>query len=222
MTTTSKEELTLTTECEAYYQQGQTNSLLTNYLSKRGIIPAAIEEFRLGIISTPLSAEAENCKGRLTIPYLTTSGKVIACKARSLGADKPKYLNLRQDYPFPEQRVHLFNAKAALPSLSRRRVHLVEGELDAIICWQAGLKAVGVPGSTQWNPAWGWLFEAAQVVICYDGDSSGAAGAKAVSKHLAKYRVEHWIHPLPDGKDINDLWLDGGREAVVQAVGGGG
>lgn len=180
----------------------------------RGITDTAIEHFKLGYIADP----GHKYTGGLSIPYLTTTGKVICLKARLFNS-KLKYVTVGQDYPLPVPKFHLFNAKAALPSPRRRQVFIVEGELDAVIGWQAGLKTVAVPGCTQWYDPWTWLFSHSEVTIAFDGDGPGEEGAAKLAGTFTKARVEHRIAVLPKGKDLTDLWLEGGRELVRSALG---
>lgn len=206
----------LTQQAMAYHQQLQLSEEGKKYYVSRGISQEAIDHFLLGWISDPLSPEARGFTGCPTIPYVTTTGRVIWLKVRTNG--KPKYLVLGKDYPLPEPKVHLFNAMQAIPSITRRTVYLVEGEFDAIIAWQAGLKAVAVPGATQWYEPWSHLFMAADVRIAFDGDDPGAAGAQTLMQKLSRRRVDASIVKVPQGTDITDLWLQGGKERVLEVL----
>lgn len=206
--------MTLTEEAEAYHAQLLANPAALAWHSTRGISDEAIRRFKLGTIDRPESVTAESYRGWHTIPYLTTTGKVIQLKARRPGDGKPKYMKLGDDFPLEEPKAHLYNASAAMPTLHRSQVFIVEGEYDAVIAWQAGLKAVAAPGATNWYPAWTFLFEEAEVVLAFDGDAAGVKGASELERALAVAHVEVRSVDLPDGQDVSDLWAAGGREKV--------
>lgn len=129
-----------------------------------------------------------------------------------------KYAPLGRDFPLPLPKFHLFNAKQAMPTTNTQRVYIVEGEFDAISVWMSGLKAVAVPGSTQWHEPWSHLFGSAEVKIAFDGDSSGESGAHKLCSLMQKYGIDVEVVTLPDGEDVNSLWVKHGREGVRKAL----
>ena len=207
--------MTLTEEVLGYHAQLLDSEAAQAWHHARGISDEAIRKFKLGVIDQPLTDEAKPYAGWFTIPYLTTTGKVIQLKVRNPreGA-KPKYMKVGDDFPLEEPKSHLYNAMAAMPTLHRSDVYIVEGEYDAVVAWQAGLKAVAAPGATNWYPAWSFLFESADVILAFDGDEAGKKGSAHLEQILGKAHVNVDVRELPDGVDITDLWLAGGRGAV--------
>lgn len=209
----------LTDEALAYHKQGLASSAAQEFWSGRGLTSDTVDRFKLGWIDKPLSHQAESLVGKPTIPYVTLSGKVILVKVR-LGKPKLKYLPLCDpDYPLADApKVHLFNAGHAMPSMRRRDVYVLEGEIDVMTAVQCGVRAVGVPSASFWFDPWSWLFSSASVHIVLDGDEAGRAGAKALSAVLAKARVRHDQIELPEGIDVNAAYLTGGRARVRELL----
>lgn len=105
-------------------------------------------------------------------------------------------------------------------------VWIVEGHwdklaADAIIGHTNPITAVAVPGSGVWKPSWCEILDGKHVVFLYDNDSSGRAGyERVIIKEIANSRYKpksiqylHWPSNLPEGYDLNDLYLDQGRKA---------
>lgn len=202
---------------EALDYHGQLTAEAVQWHKDRGLSDRTIRHFKLGWIEEPRSPEAKRLRSNPCIPYLTTTGKVIELRVRKRSG-KPKYLPVRRDYPLPAPKFHLFNAMQAMPTSNSDLVYVVEGEYDAMIAWQAGLKAVAVPGATQWFPSWSWLFEAARVRVVFDGDAAGCEGAEKLYADLRDKRIDCETVKLPDGMDVTDVWLAGGRSAVREAL----
>lgn len=185
----------------------------------RGLSEETIRKFRLGWISEPLSAAAVRLVGSAVIPYVTLSGRVVELRVRKMDG-KPKYLRLDHDFPIPLlTKIHLFNARHAMPSPRTNEVFIVEGEYDCMIAVQSGLRAVAVPGALNWNSVWTNLLSESKVKIAFDGDNGGREGIVSLSRELASKRIDAETVDLPEGKDLTDLWLEGGRELVRRSLG---
>lgn len=208
----------LTTAASAYHRQLLNCPEGLEWHHNRGLTDATIRRFQLGWITDPLTPEAERNVGCPVIPYVTLSGRVVELRVRREG--KPKYLRIGHEFPIPlEMKAHLFNARHAMPTPRSDEVFVVEGEYDCMIAVQAGLRAVAVAGVTNWNPVWCNLLTSSSVAIALDGDESGSSGAVALARTLAANRIDARVVDLPEGRDITDLWLEGGREAVRHALG---
>lgn len=191
------------------------------YLASRGLSPDALGTFRLGVVRRPLAGH-EPYRGRLCIPYLTPVGPVNlrfrcteqhVCDQTILWTDdkgKPhycaKYLSL------DDAGTNLFNVldlKKDSPF-----VCVVEGEIDAMSLSLAGLPAVGVPGVDGWQPHFGRCLEDFEVIYVFgDGDTAG----RKFNKFLARETRARPIR-MPNGKDCNDLWREGGAGALRDLI----
>jgi hypothetical protein len=89
-------------------------------------------------------------------------------------------------------------------------VFLLEGEMDTLLAIQHGLRAItSTGGAGTWKPEWNTLFARRHVVICYDNDQAGRAGAHRVARELstvaASVKVLTWPHDDPPGFDFTDF-----------------
>jgi len=178
------------------------------YLESRGITEVTARMFRLGFVKNPEVGHEPDI-GKLAIPYLTPAGS-IDIRFRSLGIDTtgPKYLSR------PGASTHIYNINA----LNRDDDVLVvcEGELDTVVATQAGFTAVGLPGANNWKPFYSRvLADWSKVILLCDGDNAGREMAKNLSRELDN------VFPvfMPEGQDVNDVYLQEGAEGLRRRVG---
>jgi DNA primase len=196
------------------YVSALVGSPAESYLTTaRGITSEALASFRLGYVATPVVGH-EQYAGRIAIPYLTAAG-ITSLRFRavpSAGDDGggPKYLSL------PGEEPRIFNPSAL--GRPESYVCVTEGELDAITAHQAGLPAIGIPGSSMWRPhfarALRWY---AQVFILADSDDQGA-GLKFAETVASAVR-NTLIVPMPHGHDVNSFVNENGAEALRKRLG---
>ena len=107
---------------------------------------------------------------------------------------------------------------------------LCEGEIDALHARQHGFAAVtGTAGAGTFKRLWAEAIAAADVasrgvVICYDGDAAGRGekpgqeGRQKPARLLTVIGADVRMGELPEGKDVNDVLRDGGKEALQEIV----
>ncbi len=122
-------------------------------------------------------------RGRMTVPFIDTSGQVIGFTARVLDKSEPKYLNTPETLLFNKSKFvfGLFQAKEAI----RRSgfVVIVEGNMDVISSHQAGVQeAVATSGTAMTEQHLKRLSGlTSDIRLAYDGD---AAGVKATERAI--------------------------------------
>ncbi|GAA4891080.1 toprim domain-containing protein [Streptomyces coeruleoprunus] len=213
MQTLSAAQRTYFEQAASIYQQdlaGDTSALA--YLAKRGFGPSVVSTFRLGVVRRPLVGH-EGYRGRLAIPYITPAG-VVNMRFRCLrshdcrAANCPKYLS--QD----GLTANLYNVL----DLKKDSDHIgiTEGELDAIALSISGIPAVGVPGVENWQQHFSRCLSDFDTVYSFaDGDTAGRKFGKFLAKE-AKARIVR----VPQGEDINSLYVKGGPDAVRALIDG--
>ncbi|MGB0344672.1 MAG: DNA primase [Coraliomargarita sp.] len=163
-------------------------------------------------------------RGRLMIPIRDVQGRVVAFTARQLPqtpeddpAHQAKYVNSPETPIFHKGRI--------LFGMDHARTHLrdgdgfllVEGQLDAIRCWTAGLHTAVAPQGTALTEEQVHLlrrYDPPFVECLLDGDS---AGRKAALKYIPlafKAGLEFRFLLLPDKADPDDLLRNGGAPAL--------
>ena len=189
---------------ESYAQNLQE---IVPYLKSRGITEQTAIMFRLGFVREPEMGH-EPYVGKLAIPYLTPTG-VIDIRFRSLNNDSgPKYLSR------PGATTHIYNINAL--SNDSDVLAICEGELDTVVATQAGFSAVGLPGANNWKSFYTRvLADWSKVVLLCDGDNAGREMAKHLSRELDN------VFPvfMPEGQDVNDVYLLEGADGLRKRAG---
>lgn len=177
------------------------------YLEGRGIKISTARSLRLGYVVEP-EVGHESYVGRLSLPYLTRGG-VVGMKFRAVDGSDPKYLCSQGFTP------HLFNVEALFDRSAT--IALTEGELDAaVLSYQCGIPAVGCPGVSTWRDHFPRLFAGYDRVFIYaDGDQPGREFAKRVANDLDNAV----ILAMPDGMDVNQMYVLEGPEALRKRAG---
>jgi DNA primase len=220
--TLSEEQRKYFEQAASIYQQdlaGDTSAQA--YLAKRGLGPAALGTFRLGVVHRPLVGH-EGYAGRLAIPYLTPAGVVNLrfrclqshdCGETVLWTDKngkphtcTKYLSI------DGAGTNLYNVldlKKDSPSIV-----VAEGEIDAMSWSLAGVPAVGLPGVDAWQEHFGRCLEDFDVI--YAAGDSDTAGRKLNSLLAKKTKAR----PLrfPPGEDSNSIYAREGADGLRRLI----
>lgn len=217
----------------------------SEYFEARGIAGGFVDEYRLGwapaewrwltdrmvaakvpkaaAIGSGMAIEKDGkvfdrFRGRVMFPIRDRRGRVVAFGGRTLGDDKPKYLNSPETPVFKkgEHLYGLFEAREAARKAGR--LVLVEGYMDALALVQVGIPAAACLGTAltaaQLKLARSVLGEEPALVLCYDGDEAGrAAGLRAFSV-CAEAGVWAAVAVLPAGADPDSFARERGKEAV--------
>lgn len=191
---------------DAYH--AQIDPRAATYMVGRGITKEIADMYHLGNVVEPLVGDDEYI-GRLSIPYLTPSG-VVDIRYRATGPDQsPKYLSRVGSH------ARLYNVQALLRKSDT--VCICEGEIDAITMdGMVEIPAVGVPGANNWRDHFRLLFEDySHVFILCDGDQAGKEFGKKVAGEIDGATVIH----LPDGTDVNDIYMQEGSDGIRKRLG---
>jgi DNA primase len=229
------------------------------YLESRGVAKGAIDEFRLGLsdpsgqqfVSRLRKYPAEwlehsgliskrqeggglydRFRGRLMFPIHNEQGKVIAFGGRALRAgDEPKYLNSAESRIYKKSSV-LYNLhRAKIDARKHNRMVLVEGYLDAIAVYSAGIREVVAICGTSLSNVQVRAIKAqiappgrnsATVILNLDADR---AGANSTEKHLdalvapllnEEFRLK--VLKLLDGLDPDEYIAKHGSQAYARQL----
>lgn len=163
-------------------------------------------------------------RGRLMFPIHSESGKVIGFGGRALSAqDEPKYLNSSEG-PFYRKSEVLYNLNRARKAIqSEGFAILVEGYMDVIGVWSAGITNVVATCGTALTPAQVRTIRrhAPALTINFDPD---AAGANAAERAIAVVPVEEDMQlrvcSLQGGLDPDEYIQKFGAESYRAALAG--
>ena len=160
---------------------------------------------------------------RITFPIHNEAGRVIAFTARTLDTDEnagPKYLNSPETPLYSKGQV-LFNldkAKQAIRQLDF--AVLVEGQMDSITAYTAGVQNVLATSGTAFTEMQVRLLAryTKRLVVNFDPDTAGANAAEKSIALLTEEDFEVKVVTLEGGLDPDRFIRERGIQAYVAAV----
>jgi len=158
-------------------------------------------------------------RSRIIFPISHQSGDIIAFGGRDYNKnDQAKYLNSPETAIYQKSNVlyGLNVTKSAITSSDNKYIILVEGYMDLLQLYQAGIEpVVSVSGtSLTKNHATIIAKYSKPVVILYDGDSAGGNAAIRAGFVLLQAGVEAYVVRPPGELDPDDWLLKEGREVL--------
>ena len=197
-----------------YRQDLQVHDEAIDFLRGRLILPETSRLFGFGFDSK---------QKRVTLPISNHVGNHVGFVARTIIPDvKPKYKNTENNVIFNKSDIVFNEYRAAEHIRSADECIFVEGHLDVVSLWQAGIKNVVALQGTA-SPSEGVLKrmirKTKRFVLCMDAD---AGGVKAISKFLDTVKsytlqgeLDVRIAVLPDGMDPDDFIKSGGQLSTL-------
>jgi DNA primase len=163
-------------------------------------------------------------RNRIVFPIRDARGRTIGFGARTLGDDKPKYLNSPETPIFNKghELYGLYECRQIRQPLKRFLV--VEGYMDVVALHEFGLHyAVATLGTATSATHLQKLFKIApEVIFCFDGDEAGRKAAKrGLEQALPILEDGQQIRFmfLPDGEDPDSLIRSEGKDGFEQRIG---
>ncbi len=216
--------------------QAASGSAALRYLRERGIGKAEIDEFGLGyapprnallrhlknrgftwgdVRDSGLVGQSERDKSpydrfrdRLMMPIHSDTGKIIAYGGRIRQAGKqPKYLNSPETPVYRKNSV-LYNMHRARVAMRQSNLAvLVEGYMDVIGVWRAGIRnAVATCGTALTSPQIGVIRRHCDtVVVNFDSDRAGRAAAERSVELLLREGMNVRVLELPGDMDPDEF-----------------
>jgi DNA primase len=194
---------------------------LSTHLKERGATLQQIERSGL-VVKKDAGGFYDRFRGRVIFPVLDAQGRAVAFGGRTMAADsEPKYLNSPETAAYTKGR-HLYGLHQTRDEIRRRKFAiLVEGYLDLIIPFQAGVRNMVASLGTALTPEQAKLLGrfARKVVINYDGDRAGVKAAGRAIETLLAEDFEVKVLVLPDGADPDEFIRQSGAEAYHELRG---
>ena len=155
-------------------------------------------------------------RDRLMFPIHSDAGRLIAYGGRVRQPEKqPKYLN-SPETPIYRKNSILFNYhRARIPMRQENMTVLVEGYMDVIGVWSAGIRnAVATCGTALTAQQIGMIRRHCDtVVINFDSDQAGQAAAERAVELLLRDGMNVRVLELPGGMDPDEYCKSEGGEA---------
>ena len=189
---------------------------LVNYLKKKGFKYEEMINANLVYGKNGLRIAARFFD-RIMFPIIDLRGNVIAFGGRTLSdKQKPKYLNTSDTLVFKKS-LNLFSLNFARIDNAGVLV-LVEGYMDVIALYQAGIKnAVATLGTALTSEQARIISRyAKEVIICYDSDEAGQKATARAIDLLRPTGLLIKVISLPNGKDPDEFVRHYGRDAAIR------
>jgi len=161
-------------------------------------------------------------RNRVMFPICDPMGRVIGFSGRIMNkAEKgAKYVNSPETLLFRKNQVLFAFDKARKPIVEARQAIVVEGQIDAMRCHQAGLTNVIASQGTALTENHARLIKryADEVVLVLDADAAGVKAALASSEIFIATELSVRVVTLPEKEDPDSLIRKNGAEALTTLV----
>jgi len=136
----------------------------------------------------------------LRMPYWNEEEQKVATRYRSALSGEMRFRWARDSHPLPYGLWRLSQAK------EQGYILITEGESDAQTLWFHNLPALGIPGSSTWQPEWAEYVSDLTVFVWQEPDEGG----KTFVERLGASLPEAQVILAPDGrKDISECHILG-------------
>lgn len=164
---------------------------------------------RAGLSAQRSGRPGDMFRGRLMIPLMDPTGRVIGFTARLLTDEPhaPKYINTPQTLLYDKSR-HIFGLHLAKEAIRKSDYTvLVEGNMDVIASHQAGIRQVVATAGTALTEMQLKALSrfSPDVRLAFDQDRAGLQAAERAIPIAAKVGVSLSMVIIPEGKDPDEL-----------------
>jgi len=184
---------------------------VSEYLKGKGFTDEEME--RAGLIKKGDKGFYDRFRGRIMFPIFDTAGRIIAYSGRTLSKDEntPKYLNSPETPLFNKSKT-LYGFHVAKQAIRKfDYAVLVEGQMDLLMCQQAGFTNTVASSGTALTLDHLEILKrmSNRVIMAFDSDSAGAKAAERAWMIAMSAQMEVKVTQIPDGFDPADLILKG-------------
>lgn len=188
------------------YAPNQRNAL-SEYLLAKGF--SEQEMVDAGVVSRRDSGIVDMFRGRITVPLSDAEGRAVGFTARQLKADtnSPKYINTPATLLYDKGR-QLFGMHMAKDYIRKAGYAVVvEGNLDVVASWQAGVRNVVASAGTALTTFHLKTLQrfSGDVRIAFDDDRAGQEAAERTIPLAQELGIELSLITIPEGKDPDEL-----------------
>lgn len=197
----------------------QSYSTLTHSLTKRGYSAQELVEAGMGVQSKH-GKLYDRFRGRIMIPIRDPLGRTVGFTGRVLpefdDGKMGKYVNSPQTSLFDKKRLLFGLDVAKIHIKQKKRVILVEGQMDVMMSHQAGVNEVVAVSGTALTDDHIKLIQryTKTFCLCFDNDSAGLEACKRSAKKILEHGGVVSVIPLRSGKDAADIIHENPQEWV--------
>ena len=162
-------------------------------------------------------------RNRLVFTIENDSGRPVGFSARSLEAkpmDGGKYINTGETPIFRKGKL-LYGLSLARTAIRDKKFAIIcEGQMDAIAFHRAGFECAVAPLGSKLTTDQGKILRLYTNTFCFafDSDSAGREAMRHAVEVCLPLSVDMKVIRIPGGKDPDELFKNGGSQAVADAV----
>jgi DNA primase len=232
-----------------FYNQVKPNQRAIDYFKTRGLKGETVREFKLGYAPEGWSGLISFCepKGitadmlvacglavrkdggsvydrfreRIMFSLCDLSSRVIGFAGRGMDDEaQPKYLNSPETLLYHKNRFLYGLDKSRAAIRDTGRIMIVEGYMDYLTLFQAGVRNIAASSGTALTQEHGQLISrfTSKVVLVFDGDAAGQTAARRGVFMLAPLNLDVSILVLPGDEDPDSYVKNNGPEAFLDLL----
>jgi DNA primase len=194
---------------------------LVNYARTKGIEPETLNQAGLAAPRTQASGYYDRFRNRITFPVFNLSGKIVGFGGRVLDdKDEPKYLNSPETPIYHKGKI-LYGLHLSKDEIRQKEsAILVEGNIDVISLYQAGIKNVVASSGTAFTQNQARLLSryAEKVFLFFDADTAGQSATFRSVDLLFSEGLEILVVSLKQGEDPDSFVQKFGPDAVTEEI----
>jgi DNA primase len=185
-----------------------------------------IDIFEVGLlVEKKTGGYYDRFRGRIIFPISDVLGRIVGFTARVLPGDdesQAKYVNTPESNFYHKSKI-LYGIHLAKQSIKQKdQVIILEGQMDVIASWQAGIENVVAVSGTALTDDHIQILKryTKNFVLFFDSDEAGLKAARRSAKICLSADINLAMVILVDGKDAADLVKDNPKkllEVVQQA-----
>lgn len=190
---------------------------LTTAFLKRGVRQELLLEAGLVSMGQDSSRVYDRFRNRIMIPIADERGNVVGFGGRVLDEGTPKYLNTQETMLFNKRKL-LFGLDKSHRAIQQAGYAIVvEGYMDAISVFGAGVRNVVASLGTAFTPEQGkkLLRYAPRICFCYDSDEAGQAATVRAMSVVRGTGAEVSVIVVPGEKDPDEFIRHHGAKAFM-------
>lgn len=193
---------------------------LSQHLHKQNISSQVAEEAKLVKARKEGNGHFDLFRDRLMFPILSPSGEVLAFGGRIIEQGEPKYLNSPETLVFNKSRVLYGLAQTGKYVRAEDAVIVVEGYMDLVSLFQAGLKNVAATMGTALTVDHAKLIKRLtnNVVVLFDSDEAGQRAAERSLPLLLAAGLYPRGIILTEAKDPDEFVTNFGFEGLQKKI----
>ncbi len=194
---------------------------LRGALMAKGFAEPALVDAGL-LIRRQTGGSYDRFRNRILFPIRGVSGRCLGFGGRGLGEEEPKYLNSPESVAYRKGE-HLFGLDLTGQTVrSQGSAVLVEGYMDFLSVFQAGIQNVVAPLGTAFTGSQATLLRrfCNRVVLGFDSDRAGHTAAERALAQLLPLGFSVQVLELPEGQDPDSFVREAGADALRERVEG--